>query len=126
LVCATNYIRKLDAALLRPGRFDCIIPVGELDASGRRTVLEHYLSKLNTGEIDINQIVELTSRYTPADIEYLFHQAAQLAFEREYATGKDYRVTLETFQQIMPNIRPSLTDEMIQDLHNDSLTYSRA
>ena len=28
LVCATNYIRQLDAALLRPGRFDCIIPVG--------------------------------------------------------------------------------------------------
>ncbi len=126
LVCATNYIRKLDAALLRPGRFDCIIPVGELDASGRRTILEHYLSKLNTGDIDIDQIVELTSRYTPADIEYLFRQVAQTAFEREYETGKDYRVTLDTFQQIMPNIRPSLTDEMIEALHKDSLTYSRA
>jgi len=30
LVCATNYIRQLDAALLRPGRFDCIIPVEAL------------------------------------------------------------------------------------------------
>jgi len=126
LVCATNYIRKLDAALLRPGRFDCIIPVGELDASGRRTILEHYLSKLNTGEIDLDQIVEMTSRYTPADIEYLFHQVAQLAFEGEYETGKDYRVTIDTFRQIMPNIRPSLTDEMIEELHKDSLTYSRA
>lgn len=126
LVCATNYIRKLDAALLRPGRFDCIIPVGGLDAPGRRTILEHYLSKLNTGEIDINEIVELTSRYTPADIEYLFRQVAQTAFEREYETGKDYRVTLDTFQKIMPNIRPSLTDEMIEELHKDSLTYSRA
>jgi transitional endoplasmic reticulum ATPase len=126
LVCATNYIRKLDAALLRPGRFDCIIPVGELDASGRRTILEHYLSKLNTGEIDLDQIVEMTSRYTPADIEYLFHQVAQLAFEKEYETGQDYRVTVDTFLQIMPMIRPSLTDEMIEDLHKDSITYSRA
>jgi transitional endoplasmic reticulum ATPase len=126
LVCATNYIRKLDAALLRPGRFDCIIPVGELDESGRRTILEHYLSQLNTGVIDIDQIVKLTSRYTPADIEYLFHQVAQLAFEREYETGQDYRVTLDTFQQIMPNIKPSLTDEMIKELHDDSRTYSRA
>jgi transitional endoplasmic reticulum ATPase len=126
LVCATNYIRKLDAALLRPGRFDCIIPVGELDASGRKTILEHYLSKLNAGEIDVNQIVEMTSRYTPADIEYLFHQVAQFAFEREYEAGQDYHVTLETFQQIMPKIRPSLTDEMIEELRSDSLTYSRA
>ena len=126
LVCATNYIRKLDAALLRPGRFDCIIPVGELDASGRRTILEHYLSKLNTGEIDLNRIVEMTSRYTPADIEYLFHQVAQHAFEQEYETRQDYRVTLDTFHRIMPKVRPSLTDEMIEELHSDSITYSRA
>ena len=126
LVCATNYIRKLDAALLRPGRFDCIIPVGELDAPGRRTILEHSLSKLNTGEIDLDQIVEMTSRYTPADIEYLFHQVAQFAFEKEYETGQDYRVTQETFVKIMPKIRPSLTDEMIEELHKDSITYSRA
>jgi SpoVK/Ycf46/Vps4 family AAA+-type ATPase len=126
LVCATNYIRKLDAALLRPGRFDCIIPVGELDAPGRRTILDHYLSRLNTGEIDRGRIVELTAGYTPADIEYLFHQVAQFAFEREYETGQDYRVTIDTFQQILPKIRPSLTDEMIEELHKDSLTYSRA
>jgi len=126
LVCATNYIRRLDAALLRPGRFDCIIPIGELDASGRRTILEHYLSKLNMGEINLNQIVEMTARYTPADIEYLFHQVAQFAFEREYETGQDYRVTLDTFLQIMPKIRPSLTDDMIEELHKDSITYSRA
>lgn len=126
LVCATNYIRQLDAALLRPGRFDCIIPVGELDERGRETILEHYLSKLNTGELDIDRIVELTARYTPADIEYLFHQVAQLAFEQEYETGQDYRVTIDTFQRIMPSIRPSLTDEMIEELHKDSVTYSRA
>ena len=50
LICATNYIRQLDAAMLRPGRFDCIIPVGGLDREGRTTILEHYLSKLNTGK----------------------------------------------------------------------------
>ncbi|MCJ7601742.1 MAG: C-GCAxxG-C-C family protein, partial [Desulfobulbaceae bacterium] len=37
LICATNHIRQLDAALLRPGRFDCIIPVGGLDELGRKT-----------------------------------------------------------------------------------------
>ncbi len=53
LICATNYIRQLDAALLRPGRFDCIIPVGGLDEDERATILKHYLSMLNTGEIDL-------------------------------------------------------------------------
>jgi len=125
LVCATNHIRQLDAALLRPGRFDCIIPVGGLDEDGRRTILEHYLSRLNMEDIDLNLIVKMTSRFTPADIEYLFQQIAQFAFEQEYASKQDYRVTTDTFIQIMPNIRPSLTDEIIEEFQKDSITYSR-
>jgi transitional endoplasmic reticulum ATPase len=125
LVCATNYIRHLDAALLRPGRFDCIIPVGGLDEDGRRTILEHYLSRLNMEDIDLNLIVKMTSRFTPADIEYLFQQIAQFAFEQEYASKQDYRVTTDTFIQIMTNIRPSLTDEIIEEFQKDSITYSR-
>ncbi len=125
LVCATNYIRQLDAALLRPGRFDCIIPVGGLDEDGRRTILEHYLSRLNTAKIDLNLIVKMTSRFTPADIEYLFQQVAQFAFEQEYAGKQDYKVTTDTFIQILPKIRPSLTDEIIEEFQKDSITYSR-
>jgi len=125
LVCATNYIRQLDTALLRPGRFDCIIPVGGLDEDGRRTILEYYLSKLNTEEIDLNLIVKMTSRFTPADIEYLFQQVAQFAFEQEYASRQDYRVTTNIFVQILPTIRPSLTDEIIEEFRKDSITYSR-
>jgi transitional endoplasmic reticulum ATPase len=125
LVCATNYIRQLDAALLRPGRFDCIIPVGGLDEDGRRTILEYYLSMLNTKDIDLNLIIKMTSSFTPADIEYLFQQIAQFAFEQEYASKQDYRVTTDTFIQIIPKIRPSLTDEIIEEFQKDSITYSR-
>lgn len=125
LVCATNYIRQLDAALLRPGRFDCIIPIGGLDEEGRKTILEHFLSRLNTGEIDLHLIVKMTSRFTPADIEYLFQQVAQFAFEHEYASKQDYRVNTETFIQIIPKIRPSLTEEIIEEFQKDCITYSR-
>ena len=125
LVCATNYIRQLDAALLRPGRFDCIIPVGGLDEDGRRTVLEYYLSRLNTEGIDLSLIVRMTLRFTPADIEYLFQQVAQFAFEQEYTSGKDYRVTTDTFVDILAKIRPSLSNEIIEEFQKDSITYSR-
>jgi transitional endoplasmic reticulum ATPase len=125
LVCATNYIRQLDEALLRPGRFDCIIPVGGLDEDGRRTILEHYLSRLNTENIDLNLIIGMTSRFTPADIEYLFQQVAQFAFEQEYASKQDYRVTTDAFIEILSKIRPSLTDELIEEFQRDSVTYSR-
>jgi len=126
LVCATNYIRQLDSALLRPGRFDCIIPVGDLDEDGRKTILEYYLSRLNTKGIDVDRIVSMTSRFTPADIEYLFQQVAQFAFEEEYASKHDYVVTTDTFLQMIARVRPSLTEGMIEDFQKDSIAYARA
>ena len=125
LMCATNYIRQLDAAMLRPGRFDCIIPVGGLDSEGRATILDYYLSKLNTGEIDMERVVEMTSGFTPADIQYLFQQVAQFAFEQELSSRKDYRVTTETFIQIAPRVRASLSEEMIKEFEKDTVNYSR-
>jgi len=125
LVCATNYIRQLDEAMLRPGRFDCIIPVGGLDREGSKTILQNYLSKLNVGEIDLNQVAEMTTGFTPADIEYLFQKIAQFAFEQELATKQDYRVTTETLLQIIPTIRPSLTDKAREEFEKDIVAYSR-
>jgi len=125
LVCATNYIQHLDAALLRPGRFDCIIPVGGLNAEERRAILDYYLSRLNKGEIDLDRIVKETSRYTPADIQYLFEQVAQFAFEQEIARKEDYKVTTETISHIMSKVRPSLTDEIIKEFEKNSITYAR-
>ena len=124
-ICATNYIRQLDAALLRPGRFDCIIPVGGLNEDERSTILQYYLSKLNTGEVDLDRIIKMTSQFTPADMEYLFQQVAQFAFEQELVTKHDYRVTTDTIFDIMPKIRPSLTEEVIVEFEKDSIAFSR-
>ncbi|RKX59114.1 MAG: AAA family ATPase [Thermodesulfobacteriota bacterium] len=125
LVCATNYIRQLDAALLRPGRFDCIIPVGGLDDQGRRTIFEHYLRDTNRGDVDVDRIISMIALFTPADIEYLFLKVRQLAFEREYNKGEDYRVTTETFVKMIPKIPPTLTNEIIEDFKQDCANYTR-
>jgi SpoVK/Ycf46/Vps4 family AAA+-type ATPase len=125
LVCATNYIRDLDAVMLRPGRFDCIIPVGGLDRKGRTTILEHYLAKLNTGQVELDRLVEMTSGFTPADIQYLFQQVAHFAFEQELANNEDYLVTEETFMHIESRVLPSLSDEIIAEFEKDSVSYSR-
>ncbi len=125
LVCATNYIRQLDAAMLRPGRFDCIIPVGSLDREGRTTILNHYLSRLNCGQIDPDRLAEMTDGFTPADIEYFFEQVAHFAFEQELASKNDYRVTTATFIQMLPKVSPSLSREVLEEFQQDCINYSR-
>jgi SpoVK/Ycf46/Vps4 family AAA+-type ATPase len=125
MICATNHIRQLDPALLRPGRFDCIIPVGNLDDQGRRTIFEHYLSETNHGEVDIDRIVSMTSRFTPADIEDLFQKIKQEAFEREMTNGVDYYVSTEIFLELIPNISPTLSDEILHEFEQDCKHYTR-
>ncbi len=43
LLCATNFIRAIDGAFLRHGRFDYVLPIGLPDASARRAIWEGYL-----------------------------------------------------------------------------------
>ena len=125
LVCATNYIRELDAALIRPGRFDCIIPVGDLDHNSRSLIFRHFLAHTNHGTVDIDQVVSDLSFFTPADIEYLFHKVSQHAFEKEYREGRNFEITTATFKEIILECQPSLTADNIRKLEADSQQFTR-
>ena len=66
---STNRPDVLDAALLRPGRFDQKIEVGIPDKSGRREVIKGYLSRVRfDATVDVEATVEDTPRSTPAQI----------------------------------------------------------
>jgi len=125
LVCATNYIRELDAALLRPGRFDCIIPVGSLDDESRRRIFEHYLTDTNRSHVDVEHVIEQIPLFTPADIEYLFQKVRQEAFEKECVQGDDFRVTTDMFLKTIPSIRPTLSEEIIEAFQQDCEEFTR-
>ncbi|UCF57860.1 MAG: AAA family ATPase, partial [Deltaproteobacteria bacterium] len=96
-----------------------------LDDQGRRTIFNHYLSNTNRGDVDVDKIVSMIALFTPADIEYLFQKVRQVAFEREYSKGKDYRVTTETFLEIIPEVPPTLTDAIIEGFNQDCAHYTR-
>jgi cell division protease FtsH len=72
---ATNLAESLDAALLRPGRFDRKIAVEAPDADGRREVLEYYLSKVKHEPMPLDRMVSDTIGYTPVAIKYCINEA---------------------------------------------------
>ena len=49
LIAATNRPDVLDPALLRPGRFDRQVVVGNPDIVGREAILKVHVKKINTG-----------------------------------------------------------------------------
>ena len=82
LVCATNFIRALDSALLRHGRFDYVVPIGLPDAAARLAIWERYVPASVTGLVDLDALVVASDGFSPADVEYAARRASQEALER--------------------------------------------
>ena len=80
VIAATNRPDVLDAALLRPGRFDRQVMVGLPDIKGREKILNVHLKKV---PIDKSVEPEVIARGTPgfsgADLANLVNEAALLA-----------------------------------------------
>lgn len=66
---ATNRRKDLDKALMRPGRFDVEIYVNKPDYLGRKEILDLYLSRILTQEIDTVYLARCTTGFTGADLE---------------------------------------------------------
>jgi len=66
---ATNRRKDLDKALMRPGRFDVEIYVNKPDYFGRKEILDLYLSRILTHEVDTVYLARCTTGFTGADLE---------------------------------------------------------
>ncbi|MBF6589005.1 MAG: AAA family ATPase [Ktedonobacterales bacterium] len=98
---ATNIPDSLDAALLRPGRFDRKIIVAPPSDANRGEVIEYYLSKVRHEEtISIAKLVSDMMGYTPVAIKHVINEAAVLAhFDgRNIITYKDICAARETHE----------------------------
>src|SRR5881227_2979900 len=83
LIAATNRLDILEAALLRPGRFDRQIVVDRPDRIGRRKILEvHTKGKPLALEIELDTLASGTPGFTGADLANLVNEAALLAARR--------------------------------------------
>ena len=98
VLAATNQPEVLDAALLRPGRFDRQVLVDRPDLSGRKTILEIYVKKVKLAPgVDIDRIAQATSGFAGADLANMVNEAALLAArgKRNQVEQKDLNEAIE-------------------------------
>ncbi len=80
VIAATNRPDDLDAALLRPGRFDRSISVDRPDEQGRAAILKvHARGKPIAADVDMARIASRAIGFTGADLESIMNEAALLA-----------------------------------------------
>ena len=83
IIAATNRPDVLDAALLRPGRFDRQVVVDRPDYAGRLEILNvHARGKSLSKDVDLEKIARRTPGFTGADLSNLLNEGAILAARR--------------------------------------------
>jgi cell division protease FtsH len=100
VLAATNRPESLDAALLRPGRFDRQVLVDRPDLSGREAILNIHAQKVKLGpDINLKAIATRTPGFSGADLANLVNEAALLA-------GRNKRLTVaqEDFAEAIERI----------------------
>jgi cell division protease FtsH len=86
VLAATNRPDVLDAALLRPGRFDRRVVVSPPDQEGRRKILEVHTRSVPLDDgVDLGAIASSTPGMVGADLKNLVNEAALLAARRSHA-----------------------------------------
>jgi cell division protease FtsH len=98
IMAATNRPEVLDPALLRAGRFDRQIAVGNPDFVGRLQILKIHTKRIRlAADFDLEQAARITPGFSGADLANVVNEAALLAARRKAdgVTLQDFHVAIE-------------------------------
>jgi len=98
IMAATNRPEVLDPALLRAGRFDRQIAIGNPDLVGRVQILKIHSKNVKlAADFDLERAARMTAGFSGADLENAMNEAALVAARRKAAavTLSDFEAAIE-------------------------------
>jgi len=123
VLAATNRPDVLDAALVRPGRFDRQVVVERPQKEGRRAILEIHTRHIPlASDVDMDTLARGTIGFSGADLENLANEAALMAARRGHK-----RVTHGDFDRAKDKIQlGTLRDEAMSEREKELTAYHEA
>ena len=100
VIASTNFVSKLDPAVLRPGRFDKIINIPLPAMQGRKEIIEYYVKKTQSELVedkDFEIVARRTTGMTGSDIKNIVNIASLKAVkeDRVKTNMKDFDFALD-------------------------------
>ena len=117
VIGATNRMDLLDAALIRPGRIDKNIFIGNPDSETRKAILRiHSKGKPIDRSISMDSLVEMTGGFSGAQIENLLNEAMLRALResREVITQEDLEYIINRILSGWQSTESKYSDDIIQ------------
>jgi cell division protease FtsH len=124
IIAATNRPDVLDAALLRPGRFDRQVVVDRPDYSGRVEILKvHARGKTLAKDVDLDKIARRTPGFTGADLSNLLNEAAILAARRNLT-----EISMDEINDAIDRVLagPEKKDRVMSEKRKELVAYHEA
>lgn len=124
ILAATNRPDVLDAALLRPGRFDRQISIDRPDLVGREAIFKVHLGPIKISEtLDIHKLAEQTPGFAGADIANVCNEAALIAARKNKAA-----VDMSDFQDAIDRVIGGLEkkNKIISPEEKEIIAYHEA
>jgi transitional endoplasmic reticulum ATPase len=124
VIGATNRPDIIDAALLRPGRFDRLLYVPPPDRDSRIQIIKIHTKKKPLAEdVNIDWVADNTDGFTGADIASISSAAVMLALrdhvskyqdpkEAEKSAKEELKINMRHFEEAMKKIRPLSSQEL--------------
>ena len=110
VIGATNRPDMIDPALLRSGRFDRLVKIGQPDEEGREQILKiHTDDTPLSPDVSLREIAEITDGYVGSDLESIARESAIEALRDD---DEATEVEMQHFRRAMESVRPTVTDEI--------------
>jgi len=111
IVAATNVPWSVDAAFLRPGRFDRFLFVPPPDRGAREAILKiHLRDRPLEGDPDVGFLASHTSGFSGADLRSVVETAADLAIEETLSAGEERAITARHLKGALKQVKPTTTE----------------
>ncbi len=108
VLAATNTPWDVDAALLRPGRFDRMVLVLPPDEPAREAILRYHLAKRPVEGIVLADLVKRTDGYSGADLQHLCDTATELAMSDSIRAGAVRPIRMPDLKAALREVKPSI------------------
>ncbi len=111
VIGATNRPDMIDPALLRSGRFDRLVMIGQPDQEGREQILDiHTRDTPLAPDVSLREVAEITDGYVGSDLEGIAREAAIEALRDDDDAEE---VEMKHFRRAMESVRPTINDDIL-------------
>ena len=111
VIGATNRPDMIDPALLRSGRFDRLVMIGQPDQEGREQILDiHTQDTPLAPDVSLREVAEITDGYVGSDLEGIAREAAIEALRDDDDAEE---VEMRHFRRAMESVRPTINEDIL-------------